>query len=454
MRIDIVLSPSQRAAIDKAAGWYKRGRERQQVFRLFGYAGTGKSTVQRVMLDELGVNPDDVLFLAPTGKAAAVLVDKGHHAQTIHRALYTQTGENDDVYEALSAERETIMAKLRLNSLENRGAYVRRLAAVETQMRSGEARSKPEFSFRGTTAISPRVKIIIIDECSMVKNDMFRDLLSLELPILLVGDPGQLPPVDRDDKTPSLALTGSTPDVMLREVVRQDGDSTLLRLASSIRDGRMFDFGASEDDHVSYLDGRGCRGDIGRISDKLDVDLSYFNQIICGRNKTRSALNDYMRKAHGITGDLPVGEKNEKLVSTKNIFIGEHFIANGASISVREDRRRRGEVTVWGHDFAIDHPVTVTSIDGRPTNIPGASLWKLPFESEEEYFSRSKSEEKAAKQLMQATWSWAITAHASQGSEWPTVCVFDESDCFKEHRLRWLYTAITRASKDLLIIKI
>jgi exodeoxyribonuclease V len=452
----ITLSPDQKAAIAKAKAWFLHGRESQQVFRLFGYAGTGKSTVQQALLDELDIAPSQVLFLAPTGKAAAVLIGKGHAAQTIHKALYTQTGEDDSVFEALEQEAISIRAKLGFRVLENRAAYQRRLEMVEAQMNDASSAAKPRFTFKGTRAIGSTVKIIIVDECSMILNDMYRDLLSLQLPLLLVGDPGQLPPVEGPNPPPSLVTNVNAPDVMLEKVVRQEGDSTILELATMIRRHEHFGFGTAEVDNVEYADGRGCRGDIGRIFDKVGVKQpEYFDQIICGKNKTRFAINDFMKERHGIRNTLPVGVPNEKLIVLRNIFIDDHFIANGAEISVEEDRTREGEIKPYHRDDrAIDHPIIITRLDGRPTRIEGASLWKLLFDGEEEFRARKRIEDIAAKPLVHAQWSWAITAHKAQGSEWERICVFDESDVFREQRFRWLYTAVTRASKELLIIKV
>lgn len=456
MENSIILSPDQKAAIAKAKAWFTGGRETQQVFRLFGYAGTGKSTVQQALLEELNVDPSEVLFLAPTGKAASVLIRKGHDAQTIHRALYSQTGEDDSVYEALEREAVSIRAKLKLNSLENREAYLRRLETVESLMQDSSSRPKPRFSFKGTTAIDSGVKIIIIDECSMVTNEIYNDLVSLELPIMLVGDPGQLPPVDdSNSKEPSLVTDVPNPDVMLDKVVRQKGGSTILELATMVRNGEIFGFGEAEVDHVVYADGRGCRGNIERICDKLDVDLSYFDQVICGKNATRAAINEYMKRKFGILHTFPVGVDAEKIIVLRNTFIGDQFIANGAEIRVEQDGSRESEIKpYYKDDYAIDWPVTITALDGKKTRLTGASLWKLPFEGEGPFKARWRTEDYAARPLIYAQWSWAITAHRAQGSEWQKVCVFDESDAFRESRLRWLYTAITRSSKDLLIIKV
>ncbi|PII38702.1 hypothetical protein T190_17210 [Sinorhizobium meliloti CCBAU 01290] len=273
-----------------------------------------------------------------------MLIRKGHDAQTIHRALYSQTGEDDSVYEALEREAVSIRAKLKLNSLENREAYLRRLETVESLMQDSSSRPKPRFSFKGTTAIDSGVKIIIIDECSMVTNEIYNDLVSLELPIMLVGDPGQLPPVDdSNSKEPSLVTDVPNPDVMLDKVVRQKGGSTILELATMVRNGEIFGFGEAEVDHVVYADGRGCRGNIDRICDKLDVDLSYFDQVICGKNATRAAINEYMKRKFGILHTLPVGVDAEKIIVLRNTFIGDQFIANGAEIRVEQDGSREAK---------------------------------------------------------------------------------------------------------------
>ncbi len=138
-------SPEQDAALKAVASWLKSGEN--QVFRLFGYAGTGKTTLARTFAE--GID-GEVAFGAFTGKAALVLRHKGcGNATTIHSMIYR----------AREAETET-----------------------------------PSFELK-TEGVASKADLIIIDECSMVDADLGRDLLSFGTPVLVLGDPAQLPPV-------------------------------------------------------------------------------------------------------------------------------------------------------------------------------------------------------------------------------------------------------------------
>lgn len=450
--MSITLSTEQERAVTTAMDWWRNRRVDQPVFRLFGYAGTGKSTVLETLIRRLGLAQDDVLFMAPTGKAASVMTRKGVPALTIHKTFYRLTGEDDAVYLSLTREAESICEKLANPTEPNAAAYRRRLVAVEAELRSPSSRAQPQFVFLGSTPVGRR-QLLVIDEASMVRNDWFADLQSLGLPLILLGDDGQLPAVEGPRAKPSM-VTSVEPDVRLTTIHRQDGESSILSLATAARNREPLAFGFA-DDGVEYADGSGCRTpeDIER---RIVGDLGYFDQIIVGTNAMRNAVNDHMRRKLSIRSALPLGGDGEKLIVTRNFEADDGtYLANGAEISVRHDARRRGDIYPWGASAPIDHPVTVTGIDGEPARVEGVGLWKYPFEDpREQDYRRKAAEKKYAMRCMQAQWGFAITAHKAQGSEWDKVCVIDESWAFKEDAHRWRYTAYTRARKHLLVIQI
>jgi exodeoxyribonuclease-5 len=145
-------SPQQENALSAVAAWLKRGEP--QLFRLFGYAGTGKTTLARHIAE--GVE-GEVAFGAFTGKAASVLRAKGcHEASTIHSMIY-RTRESDE--------------------------------------------GGPLFAINRSGPAS-QADLIVIDECSMVDEELGRDLLSFGKPVLVLGDPAQLPPVKAAASSP------------------------------------------------------------------------------------------------------------------------------------------------------------------------------------------------------------------------------------------------------------
>src|SRR4029079_19254726 len=142
-----VFTPHQDAALTAAANWLKGARGRASIFRLFGYAGTGKTTLAKHIA--AGVD-GKVLFAAFTGKAAMVMRHKGcERASTIHSLIYRPLDSDSEV---------------------------------------------PSFEL-WDNAPAGNAKLIVIDECSMVDAELGRDLLSFGVPLLVLGDPAQLPPV-------------------------------------------------------------------------------------------------------------------------------------------------------------------------------------------------------------------------------------------------------------------
>src|SRR5215212_10851945 len=155
-------SPQQDSALKAVADWLRRGEP--QVFRLFGYAGTGKTTLAKHIAE--GVE-GEVAFGAFTGKAASVLRAKGcHDASTIHSMIY-RTRESDE--------------------------------------------GGPLFAINRSGPAS-HADLIVIDECSMVDAELGRDLLSFGKSVLVLGDPAQLPPVKGGG-----FFTDAEPEIMLTE---------------------------------------------------------------------------------------------------------------------------------------------------------------------------------------------------------------------------------------------
>ena len=252
----MVLSEEQLSAVAKAKDWYQNHRFERPVFRLFGYAGTGKSTVLSKVIAELGLVDDDVLYMAPTGKAASVLFSKGKPAQTIHRTFYRVTGEDSAAYDALVDEMEAIKTRLGNPNEPDRAAYLRRLKAVEEELKHPRSRPKPEFVFLGSAVVGDK-RLLVVDEASMMQNSNYDDLTSLGLPLLLIGDDGQLPAVEEGSgRRVESRATGGVPDVRLEKVMRQDDKSHILRLAARFRDDGRAAFADSDDFDPDRAGGR------------------------------------------------------------------------------------------------------------------------------------------------------------------------------------------------------
>ncbi|WP_235842849.1 ATP-dependent DNA helicase [Cereibacter sphaeroides] len=364
------LSPEQVAAIDKAGAWLGNPRKnRKQVFKLFGYAGTGKTTIARRLAE--GVD-GDVVYAAFTGKAALMMQKNGcEGASTIHRLIYRPEQQPDGATRfALNAE-----------------------------------------------SLAAEAALIIIDECSMVNAQIAKDLLSFGKPVLVLGDPAQLPP----PKDEGWFVRGK-PDVMLTEIHRQALDNPILRLATAARNGeplRAGDYGTS---HVM------------RICELEMADCLAADQILAGSNDRVQLLNRQIREALGRPDFLPCPE--DRLVCLRNDY--GKAIVNGGMFEVRSAQPARFRSGLLSMKVA---------------NLDFPDWPELMVRVPEECFTKRIGTQvsHAPRDLQLFDYGYALTCHKAQGSQWENVLVHDESEAFKQDRHRWLYTAITRASDRVTI---
>ena len=356
----------QDQALKAVAQWLET-KGGAQVFRLFGFAGTGKSTLARHVAEHVD---GEVAFAAFTGKAALVMRSKGcTDARTIHSLIYRATD-------------------------------------TETE--------EPSFVLNDDSDAS-RAKLVVIDECSMVDEELGRDLLSFRKKVLVLGDPAQLPPVKGGGY-----FTEGQPDVMLTEVHRQAAGNPIIRLSMAIREGGRLERGVYGASRV-----------VGR--DGLDPALvTSADQVLVGMNKTRRAYNARLRQLRGFSGGLP--QSGEKLVCLRNNR--KKGLLNGALFTVKSaDALRRGKVRML---------VTPEDGEGKIQRVGVIPQFFDGSEGDIPFALRKDSDE--------FDYGYALTVHKAQGSQWDNVVLFDESFAFREHRARWLYTGVTRAAKTLTVV--
>jgi len=360
-------STEQAAALDSVARWLKKGDA--PVFRLFGYAGVGKTTLARHVAEHA---PAKAAFAAFTGKAALLLRSKGCvGASTIHSLIYNASEDNN---------------------------------------------GRPSFTLNKDGPAS-RAGLIVIDECSMVDEEVGRDLLSFGKPILVLGDPAQLPPVKGAG-----FFTESAPDVMLTEIHRQAADNPIIRLSQTVREGGEIAYGA-------YGETRVLR------RDEIDAEaVMAADQVLVGLNRTRRAYNARIRQLSGRAGLTPTAD--DKLVCLRNDRA--KGLLNGGLWRVAEALGLANDFVRLGlrpDEDSTRDPLRVAVhrafFEGREADLP------FPIRRESDEFD----------------FGYALTVHKAQGSQWDTVVLFDESRAFREHRARWLYTGVTRAAKRLTLVR-
>ena len=357
----------QDSALSAVATWLGE-KTAPQVFRLFGYAGTGKTTLARHLAEHVD---GETAFGAFTGKAALVLRSKGcKDARTIHSMIY-------------------------------------RPKDVESE--------EPSFVLN-EDAPAAAASLIVIDECSMVDEELGRDLLSFGKKVLVLGDPAQLPPVKGGG-----FFTEQAPDVMLTDVHRQAADNPIVRLSMQIRAGERLRHG----DHGAM-----------RVISRSEIDAELVksaDQVLVGLNKTRRAYNKRLRELLGFKAALP--EVGEKLVCLRNDK--SKGLLNGAIFRVHKAsgvRRARYRMSLTADEASGGKPIRVGVLPAF-------------FEGGEEalsYVQKRDSDE--------FDYGYALTVHKAQGSQWDDVVLFDESWAFRENRERWLYTGVTRAAKSLTVV--
>ena len=417
-------SAMQAAAIAGIKDWFEKRTGEQQVFKVFGYAGSGKSTLVKHAMGELGLaDGSDVLYAAFTGKAALVMTRKGTPASTIHALIYR-------VSQATPAEIERIRQEIAGLKARLPGLPMHERLFAESQLASLQLRlsdcHKPRFILNEQSALRD-AKLLVLDEVSMVGDEMARDLLAFGRPVLVLGDPGQLPPVKGEG-----AFTRDAPDVMLTEIHRQAGESAILRLATWAREGKSIPYG-EHDRFVWKM----------RRQDVAPDQMLNGGQVICGRNATRIQLNLAMKGAAGFAGAYP-GGGGEKLICLRNR--NDLGLVNGMFLNLEEIEEAD----------ELSFCAAVMTEDGQ--RIGGERerfrIYKGHFD---EHVApdpeRERRDHWRKKTLIEAVWGWAITCHKSQGSQWPTVIVFDDGlGRTAEDRARWLYTAITRAEQGLVLL--
>lgn len=393
------LNDKQKQGLDIAVDRYKR-KERYTV--ISGYAGTGKSTLVKFIVAALpNINPDeDVIYTSFTGKATQVLQKKGNkNVSTLHKLLFESIPKPDGTF------------------------------------------------FRKPVEFIP-YKIVIVDECSMVPKELLQRLIKYNVHIICLGDPGQLPPINKNEDNHLL----DHPHIFLDEIMRQEAESEIINLTMDIRAGKPL---------IRY------QGKEVQVLNKDELTtgmLLWADQIICAKNETRIALNNQMRDLLGRSGGPQDGDKVICLKNNWDIYsINDSPLVNGTigylkdSFSTYINLPR--QITSDGQPKKLDiltanfisdteEDYGILNMDKQliTTGVTGLD-WKTSYKMGRNWRFQDKIPD-------QFTYGYAITCHKSQGSEWDNVLVIEEGFPFeKEEHKQWLYTACTRASKKLVIIK-
>ena len=377
----------------------KRKDDGEKYVTISGYAGSGKSTLVRFIIEAMDIEEDRVAYATFTGKAAEVLRKKGNpNAMTLHRLLYESIPRKD-------------------------GGFFR----------------KPKMRLD--------YDVVVVDECSMVPKSMIDMLMSHRIFIIFLGDPGQLPMIDKNESHDLL----DHPHIFLDQIMRQAAESEIIQLTMKIREG----------EEISNMHGKEVI--IIPHAELVTGHLTWADVILTATNATRHNINNQVRQLKGFSGKLQDGEKiifkrnywddwNEDGDALVNGTIG--IVKNPFESFVRIPyyiKNDRHDLPNMICDFVPECGSTFNSVsidqDFLLKETPCVD-WKVAYQL-------GKLKQKIGDILpKQATYGYSITVHAAQGSQWSKVLVLEENFPFsREEHKRWLYTACTRPVEKLVLVR-
>jgi exodeoxyribonuclease-5 len=292
----------------------------------------------------------------------------------------------------------------------------------------------------------------------MVDDELFADLKAVAgVPILVLGDDFQLPPVNGK----ASLMEGC--DLKLTEVLRQAEGSPVIQLATHVRK-----YGCLPPDVVGYMDDeRKCRITPKSLTESIR-NGSYIDewQIVCGTNNTRVHLNRVVRKELGYKGVCPM--IGERIVITRNdtdigVFNGQQFRVK--DILLVDDELRYAFIHVVKVDshFTRNLLIDLKALDGDGPDKDDPNFWRMRKARNEmiAHNCHHRLREDGVVpigintklRVAEIDFAYALTVHKMQGSQSRNIVIVDQSYVFRDQASRWLYTGITRAVDKVHIFK-
>lgn len=443
-------TPGQEALFDLVDNFLAE-EEEKSVFIIKGYAGTGKTTIVSTLVNTLPLFNKKFVLLAPTGRAAKVMSSYAKRlAFTVHKKIYKHSGDQS---QGLTFRRQSNYAKDTIFIVDEASMI------------------NEERSFGGSGLLTDLFTYVFADTSNK---------------LILIGDSAQLPPV-RQELSPALDkdyleanFNASVHQVVLTEVMRQESDSGILFNATKLRNELN-----EKRSPVIQFETKGHKDIFRMTGEKLEDGLRYaYDQygvenaiIICRSNKLANNYNQYIRnRIHFYETELEVGEilmivRNNYLHTPDDV--AGNFLANGDFVEVMK------VITfeeLYGFRFAtlelrmIDYPAennfeAKVILDTLHTETPALpddlnkQLYEAVLEDYQDLKSIKERKEAMKKDpylnALQIKFAYALTCHKSQGGQWNAVFVdqgFLKDDSIDKAYIRWLYTAVTRATEQLFLV--
>ncbi len=427
-------------------------------FILKGYAGTGKTTIISTLVKALPALRMNTVLLAPTGRAAKVITSySGTNAFTIHKKIYRKKV-------AGTPDLDFVLA---------------------------------DNMHKNTLFIVDEASMISNERLSFSKNSLLEDLITYVLKgdncrLMLVGDIAQLPPVGLIE-SPALSsniLSGAFDLKVfyfeLTDVVRQEKSSGILFNATRIREQIRFDEKEQEQLLYPKIKIKGYRDIFKMTGERLEEGLNYAYEkygmentlVICRSNKSANLYNQHIRnrvlyREEELTGGDFVMVVRNNYFWTNQEESGQSFIANGDMakvLRVRNVHEQHGfrfadvslEFIDGGEAEPLNCRVLINTLHVDAPSLPYEDQTKLYEAIQEDYIQIANKKERldAIKEdpyynALQIKFAMAVTCHKAQGGQWDAVFVdqgYLTDELLNTEFLRWLYTACTRATKELFLL--
>ena len=442
---------NQKKIIEQLSAW-AADDDFSRIFLLNGYAGTGKTTIIAAFvaaLKELGIKP---ILLAPTGRAAKVLARYSNEsAYTIHKKIYRERSIAD--YEA----------KFSLDYNRERNAI---FIVDEASMLSA---ASSDSSFGSGNLLDDLVQYVRSGK---------------QCRLMLVGDDAQLPPVG-DDYSPALDIAevsqyGDVEYASMDEVVRQSHDSGILFNATMLRcmlENRIYEIPHFDLSHSDFT-----RIEGGELMEALQDCYDRYGRdetiVITRSNKRANRYNEGIRR-YTLSAEEEIESGDMLMIVKNNYFYAERdeqspmsFVANGDVARLKRIRRfeefygfRFVDAVVSFpdyDDYEMECKLLLDTLSSESPSLTRDQSRTLFYEVEKDY-DDIKAKTKRYRAIrenehfnaMQIKFAYAVTCHKAQGGQWKAVfvdrCLFGDEQMSKD-LLRWLYTAITRATERVYVV--
>ena len=305
----------------------------------------------------------------------------------------------------------------------------------------------PNGTFQFKEKLSIDYKVVVVDEVSMLPKPMWERLLKHNKYILACGDPGQLPPIDKEMDNHVL----DNPHVFLDEIMRQAQDSEIIRLSMWVREGKP----------LAQFPCKGEQVQIFTPNQIVSGMYEWADQILCATNAKRDDINNFVRQEKGFSKEPQVGDKIISLHNHWDTFssLGTWALTNGSIGTITKYNTENIYLPYYISRDPVPYMFTNMELDDKesfynlPIDYTALTTGKPALDGKQSYMLR-KNQRTTLEPPYDFAYAYAITCHKAQGSEWDKVLVFEETfPREQEEHKSWLYTAATRAKEKLVIVR-